>query len=212
MCGMFATVYVDESIVLPHFPEELNRERAWQSKQGLNVSDVPYRITAAGRLEKKEQTYREKTDEEKQAEAEKWGYDSWGEYVQAYKEVEDSPFPEGIDLDTGEDEGEDTPPILFPREQTLNEQWWADQSFHGTFEFHGLLKENPISYETFKNASGETVKSPDEYALEVYVEYEARFSKGNLQEILFMGSRGFGVDDPIEHALEQIEQWREMDS
>jgi len=50
--GMFATVYVDESIDLPHFPEELESDCSWQSKQGLDVYDGPYRITADGRLEK----------------------------------------------------------------------------------------------------------------------------------------------------------------
>jgi hypothetical protein len=207
--GMFATVYVDESIDLPHFPEELERDRAWQSKQGLDVRDGPYRITADGRLEKKQQTYRSKSDEEKQAEAEKWGYDSWDEYVKAYDEAENIDYPEDIDWDKDDDGYEDAPPTIFPREQTLDEEWWGDQSFHGTFEFHELLKKDPTSYEVFEDVDGETVETPEEYALDVYVEYEARFSKGDLQDLVFMGSRGFTGDNPIRHALEQIEEWRE---
>jgi len=206
--GLFATVLVDESIELPHFPEELERNRSWQSKQGLDVHDGPYRITEDGRLEKKQQLYRDKTDQEKQSEAEKWGFDSWEEYVQAYEES-DELIPDVIDWDINDEEIEVSPPTVIPREKTLDEEWWGDQSFHGTFEFHGSLNRDPISYEVFEDVSGETMERPDEYALDVYVEYEARFTKGELTDIVFMGSRGLDEADPIEHAVKQVEEWRE---
>lgn len=34
---MFATIYVDESIDLPHFPEELEQWGTFQSKEGVDA-------------------------------------------------------------------------------------------------------------------------------------------------------------------------------
>jgi hypothetical protein len=208
--GMYAVVYVDDDIDLPHFPQGVELDRAWQSKRGLDVYDGPYRITRDGRLEKKRQSYRDKTDEEKRAEAEKWGYGSWDEYVQAYEEAGRGipQRPDYIDWDAEEDGYEDAPPSINPRESTLDEEWWDDQCFHGTFEFHSSVREDPVSYEMFERLGGEMVKRPDEYALDVFIEYEARFREGDLEEVMFMGSRGLADDDPIEHALEQIKEWR----
>jgi hypothetical protein len=187
---MFAKVQIDNEIELPHFPEEIDRDdMAWQSKQGLDVYSGPYRITADGRCEKKRFSSRDKTDEEKQAEAERWGFDSWEEMEQVYDEDDsDSIYPNGVDYDLDEDGYEETPP-LFLSEQTTDEEWWADISYHGTFEFHQLIKRD--------------------HALEVFLEYEARFDKGDLTDVVFMGERHTNTDDPIGKALDKIEEWRE---
>lgn len=212
--GMFATIRVDNEIELPHFPEEIDRDnRSWQSKRGLDVYG-PYRITADGRLEKKQKSYIDKTDEEKQAEAEKWGFDSWDEYVQAYEDADiadEGMVPDAVDGELTFDDDSENPPTIAPREQKLDEEWWGDQSFHGTFEFHQAIREDPTTFkEVEKATTGETIERPDEYALNVFIEYEARFRKGDLTDLVFMGTRGHtSIDDPIGHALEQIEEWRE---
>lgn len=206
--GVFATVYVDNSIDLPHFPEEIDREgMSWQSKQGLDVYAGPYRITADGRLEQKKESYREKTAEEKQAEAEKWGFDSWDEYVQAYEDSEKTLYPDAVDYDPDDDSIEDHPPF-FPSEETVDETWWADISHHGTFEFHQVIKRDPTDTEVIEGPNGE-VERPTNYALNAFLEYEARFNKGDLDGIVFMGSRASPSDDPIGEALDKIEEWRE---
>lgn len=204
--GMFASVYVDESIDLPHFPEELGRDHAWQSKQGLDVYDGPYRITADGRLEKEERSYRDKTEGEKQREAEKWGFDSWDEYVEVYEDNENALIPTEVDFDSAS--GVDDYPPVFPVTKKLDEEWWTDQNFHGTFEFHELIKQDPIEYDTVELMDGELEK-PTKYALDVFIEYEARFTKGDLDEIVFMGERMADGDDPAQAAINKIEDWRE---
>lgn len=209
--GMFATVRIDNSIELPHFPEELDRDKmGWQSKQGLDVYGGPYRVTGDGRLEKRQTSYRDKTDDEKRREAEKWGCDSWEEYIQLYEESDESMWPDELDWDEDEDGYGDTPPTISPREQTVDEEWWGDQSFHGTFEVHEVIRRDPISYNVMEDpVSGEEVKRPEEYALDVFVEYELRFNRGDLTDVVFMGERGCRTDDPIGDALDKIEEWRD---
>jgi hypothetical protein len=209
--GMFATIRVDNEIELPHFPEEIDRDdMAWQSKQGLDVYSGPYRITAEGRLEQKKVSHREKTDEEKAEEADKWGFDSWDEMKQVYDEADNSMgYPDEIEYDADEDGYEHSPPLLLS-ERTTDETWWADISHHGTFEFHQYLKRDPTEYETHDLPDGgNTVEIPEEHALEVFLEYEARFRQGDLTDLVFMGERHTNVDDPIGEALDKIEEWRE---
>lgn len=212
--GMFCKVTVDNSIELPHFPDEIDREgMTWQSKRGLDVYGGPYRITEDGRLERKEESYRDKTDEEKQAEAEKWGFDSWEEYCQSYDEADindEGMVPDAVDGEITFDDDTENPPTLTPRERTLEETWWADHNQHGTFEFHQVLKRDPVEFETVTGPNGEeTIERPAEHALDVFLEYEARFDKGDLQRIVFMGTRQGYEDDPIGHALDKIEEWQE---
>lgn len=187
--GLFATVIVDNSIDLPHFPKEIDRsDLQWQCKEGLDKFCGPYRITADGRLERKESVHREKTDEEKQTEAEEYGFDSWSEYIDAYERASgESFFPESIDYDVEKDGVENAPP-LYPSSEVTEETYWDDINKHGTFEFHQVI---------------------DQDGLDVYLEYEARFTEGDLDEIVFMGTRMGYTDDPIEHALEKIEEWQE---
>ena len=207
--GMFATIRVDNEIELPHFPEEIDRDdMAWQSKQGLDVYSGPYRITAEGRLEQKKVSHREKTDEEKVEEAAKWGFDSWDEMKQVYDEADGMLYPDEIEYDADEDGYEDSPP-LFLSERITDETWWADISHHGTFEFHQYLKRDPTEYETHEKLGEGEVEIPEEHALEVFLEYEARFRQGELTDLVFMGERHTNVDDPIGEALDKIEEWRE---
>ena len=205
--GMFAEIRVDNEIELPHFPEEIDRDdMSWQSKQGLNVYDGPYRITADGRLEQKKVSHRDKTDEEKAEEAAKWGFDSWENMKRVYEESKDGIYPDEVDYDPDEDE--DHPPIV-PKEQTTDETWWADISHHGTFEFHKSLRRNPTEFKELETPTTGTIERPTDYALEVFLEYEARFRQGDLTDLVFMGERHTSVDDPIGEALDKIEEWRE---
>lgn len=206
--GIFATVFVDETIELPHFPEEIERGQSWQSKRGIDQYGGPYRITAEGRLEEKQYRHREKTADEKQSEAEKWGCDSWEEYVHVYEEADNIAFPEELDWDKEEDGYDDSPPTMKPSEEIVEEEYWSDCNKHGSFEFHEILKRDPQSTEEI-SLDETTIERDTDYKLDVFIEYEARFTNGALDEIVFMGSRGFGDDDPIDHALEQIEDWRD---
>jgi hypothetical protein len=155
-------------------------------------------------LEKRQTSYRDKTDEEKQAEAEKWGCDSWDEYVQLYEESDSGlTFPDELDWDEDEDGYEDTPPSLSPSEQIFDEQWWADLSFHGTFEIHEYVRRDPIEWKTI----GE-VERPEEYALELFIEYELHYNQGDLTDISFMGEHHCS-DNPVDDALDKIKAWRQ---
>jgi len=206
---MFASVRISNELNLPHFPDEIDRkEMVWQSKQGLNGDDGPYRVTADGRLEKQQKTRREKTDEEKQQEAETWGFDSWNEYKQAYENHtvgnnDTGMYPPEVDYNIDEAKSDDDrPPTFSVSEQTVDEVWWGDISFHGTFEFHNLIQRDPISYKSGAH------ERPEDYALDVYLQYEARFTRGNLDEIVFIGERRSASNDPST-ALKKIEDWNE---
>jgi len=205
MCGMFVTCYIDEEVTLPHFPEEIDHsEIGWQCKQGLDLYAGPYRITSDGRVEQQKYSKREKTDTEKLEEAEKWGFDSWDEYVTAYEQTDENIIPEELDDDTT-----DEYPPPHPSTTKTDKTWWADISYHGTFEFHTILKRDPVSETEVKSpVSGEFVPMPDEYMLDVYCSYEADVDQGELQEIRFMGDRFADADNPVESAIEQIEEWR----
>jgi len=222
MCGMFANVRVDESIELPHFPEDLDHSfpaMQWQCKRGLNRYGGTYRITEDGRLEQKKESHRDKTEEEKLEEAQKWGFDSWEEFTAAYDDhgCGDGLYPDSVDFEMEETDGEDEHPPMTPREQTLNEEWWADISHHGTFEFHALLREEPQDTETIdpnlcivdgeSNNDDQTFERPTDYLLDVLVEYEARFTRGKLDDIVFVGERH--NDQPFESAVEKLEEYKQ---
>lgn len=198
MMGLYATVYVDSDVDLPHFPRDVDREGfGWMSKQGLNPYSGPYRITSEGRLEKEQTTRREKTEQEKQEEASKWGFESWDEYVDAYEDMkEGNMLPEAIDVD----KHDEYPPTFFPREKTEDETWWSDCNMHGTFEFHKRVEiEDDFKRVVF------TDEEPEE--LDLYLQYEARYTKGSLNDIVFIGERA--SERSRQETIDIIENWNE---
>ncbi|MDL0139099.1 hypothetical protein PNP85_06230 [Halobacterium salinarum] len=58
-----------------------------------------------------------------------------------------------------------------PNEQTVDEEFWGDHNMHGSFEFHG---------------------SSDDIEAGFSWSYEARFTRGDLDAIVFLGERGGG--------------------
>lgn len=200
---MFATIYVDNSVELPYLPNEIDRDSlTWQSKQGVNRYEGPYRISADGQLEKKQFSNRDKTAEEKQAEAEKWGYDSWQAYTEAYESA-DSMYPDDIK------ERDETPPV-FPSEKVTDETWWENIDYTGTVEFHGIVTEDPIEWEEVPHPTDKTKdsKRATEYAFKVFYQYEAHFENGELDELVCLGKRGSG-NNSVEEIQNDIEEWRE---
>lgn len=196
--GMFARVDIHNSIELPHFPDRVDREgMSWQSKQGLDRYGLPYRVTEDRRLEQKQEEYREKTDEEKQSEAEKWGFDSWEEYNNSYEESEGL-YPESIDRDEYDEE----PPVS-PREKTLDNEFWHDINHHGTFEMHQHIRANPQSTEPF--IEGADYEIPSDYELDVFLSYEVTFNRGDLKNIKFIGER---INDrDLDETIELLEEF-----
>jgi hypothetical protein len=217
--GMFASIRIDESIDLPYFPEELDHtDYGWQSKRGIDVYNGPYKLTEDGRLKREEKIWTEKTDEEKQAEAEKWGFDSWDEYTSVYEGGwsidEDGIIPDAVDWDSDEDGYEDMPPTFAgPSDETVKKTIWLDCNKHGTVEFYTRITEGVISTieeeKPLSTDDGETREVVEEWALNIFVEYEARFDRGGLTDIVFMGDRHQNTDDPIGDVLEQINKWKE---
>lgn len=191
---MFAHVRINESIELPYFPEQLDHTNYdWQSKRGVNVYNGPHRLTENGKLERQETIFREKTEEEKREEAEKWGFNSWEEYTAVYDSEnwdinEDGIVPDEVDWDSNKDNNDDMPPTFVgPSEKIVDERIWLDCNKHGNVEFHAYIKEG---------------------SLDILVGYEARFNRGDLEDVMFLGCRNCKSDDPVEHAVQQIEEWR----
>lgn len=200
--SMFARVEIDNSIELPHFPDRVDRENmSWQSKQGLDRYAGPYRVTSEGRLEQKQEEYRKKTDEEKQSESEKWGFDSWEEYTTAYEEYDEGLYPDSVDT-----ESNDEYPPVFPKQKTLENEFWHDVNHNGTFEIHQIIRENPQDTEVIgADRLEEPFERPCDYELDVFLSYEITFDKGDLQEVKFMGER---VEErSLEETVELLEEF-----
>lgn len=155
--GLFDTVLVDESLELPDYPESSHGDIRWQSKDIRAPTMDTYRITSDGRLEMKEMTFRDMTDEERMEYMDEHApkdYDSWEEWS----------------------DDDDTLGPLPSWDQTVDEEWWADQNYHGSFEFHHVLREDPQGYNE--------IGGPTDYATKEYWSFEARFTKGDLDEIV----------------------------
>lgn len=213
--GMFDNVRVEEGVELPYLRDSIDAtEIGWQSKsfsRGLHT----FKLTEDGRLLRKEQSYRDKTEAEKQAEAEKWGFDSWEEYIEAYENHDAGDgemVPDAVEGELTFDDDSDNPPTSLPREQMLDEEWWADQNYHGSFEFYSSLKRDPIEYEEITDLEGDVITDedgepatrPSEYVLDVFVAYEARFTKGDLDEIILVSRH-----DGREKVIEQLEEYND---
>lgn len=112
--GLYDTVILDDEIELPEFsgnPQDVN----WQTKTiGRPVMRV-FKVSNDKRLMRKEQSFRDMTDEEMKEKANKSDYDSWDEWVN-----DDSSFGP---LDSWKN--------------VVDEEWWVDHNRHGSFEIHG---------------------------------------------------------------------------
>jgi hypothetical protein len=168
--GLYDTLVVEDAVELPKFPEDRSpTEVEWQTKDIGHPSMRTFKLTASGRLLRKEQDMREKTAEEKQAEAEEHGFDSWEEYVSF---CEDADREEQLSRGLG---------FGILNEQTVADEFWLDHNMHGTFEFHG---------------------SADDIEDGFFWAYEARFTRGDLDAIVFLGKRNgelpeeFSTDEP----------------
>lgn len=163
--GAFDTVLVEDGVTLPKFPRDRSPSAIhWQTKDIGHPFMREFKLTESGRLLRQEQEMREKTTDEKRAEAADHGFNSWDEYVS---------FCENADRETllERELG-----IGGPRDQTVADKFWLDHNMHGSFEFHG---------------------SDDDIEDGFYWSYEARFTKGDLDAIVFLGSRGGDdLDDP----------------
>jgi len=206
MCGMFDNISVDEEVSLPYFPDSLDKtEINWQTKSFHRGLDN-FKLTEDGRLLEENISHREKTPEEKQAEAEQWGFDSWDAYVSAYDEwsYDDAGgmVPASVDGELTHDDDTENPPTFMPSRTVIDERWWADRNYHGSFEFHTVLKEEPTEYEKMVKSDGESVEIPREYELDVFLSYEARFTNGELQNILLVGR-----NDSREEIIEELKAY-----
>ena len=121
-----------------------------------------YKITADGRLLRREREYREKTSEEKQAVAADHGFESWDEYASFCDDADPGDrIQRGIGLGA-------------PNSRTVDEEFWLDHNMHGSFEFHGRSDGIEDGF---------------------HWSYEARFTRGKLNAIVFLGERGGGSPD-----------------
>ncbi|WP_302083546.1 hypothetical protein [Salinibaculum rarum] len=169
--GLYDTVKIEGGVELPAFPSELDATKlAWQTKSLGTPAMQTYKLTSDGRLLRLEVDHREKTCEEKAAEAAEHGFESWEEYVAA---VEDASIEEAVDRGF---------PTGVPSETVQCDEWWADHNQHGSFEIHA--------------------SSPTESAYDIMWSYEARFTKGELDEIVLLGERHGGGPDAVRDAVE----------
>jgi len=121
--GLYDRLEIEAGVELPGFKGD--REAVdWQTKS----IDFPrlrtFRLTADGRLLRKEVSHRELTHEELAAKARDRGYESWAAWEQA-----DAIGP------------------LPGWRRTVDEEWWVDHHQHGTFTFRGSTPDRRYSYE-----------------------------------------------------------------
>ena len=168
--GVHDTLVVEAGVDLPKFPQaRCPSEIDWQTKGIDHPSLRTFKLTASGRLLRKERDMREKSAAEKRAEADEHGFDSWDAYVSFREEAAPQELvASGLGIGP-------------PREQTVADEFWLDHNMHGSFEFHG-------SHDTIEDG--------------FYWSFEARFTRGDLDAIVFLGSRGgddsegFKEDEP----------------
>jgi len=156
--GLFDALIVEDGVEFPKFPEDRSpTEITWQTKEIGHPSMRTFKLTASGRLLRKEREMQEKTPGEKEDEAEEHGFNSWGDYVSFCENADaEALLSRGLGLGA-------------PSEQTVADEFWLDHTMHGTFEFHG---------------SNDDIKDGFRWS------YEARFTKGDLDAIVFLGKRG----------------------
>lgn len=161
--GVYDTVVMEDDVELPKFPHDRRpTEIDWQTKEIGHPFIRTFKLTASGRLLRKERDMREKTDDEKQAEAEDHGFDSWDDYVSFCEDADpEELLRQGLGLGV-------------PNKQTVADEFWLDHTMHGSFEFHG---------------------SNDDITDGFFWSYEARFTKGDLDAIVFLGKRGGGYPE-----------------
>ncbi|WP_211330657.1 hypothetical protein [Halalkalicoccus subterraneus] len=151
---------MEDEVELPKFPRDRHpTEIDWQTKEIGHPYLRTYKLTGSGRLLRKERDMREKTGDEKQAEAEEHGFDSWDDYVSFREDADPKELlSRGLGIGT-------------PDGQTVADEFWLDHNMHGSFEFHG---------------------SDDDIEDRFFWSYEARFTRGDLDAIVFLGERGGG--------------------
>lgn len=135
--GLFDRVVFDTEVELPEF-DGTHQAVDWQTKSIGRPFMRTFKLTADGRLMRRERSMRDLTPEERAAKARDRGFDSWEAW-----------------------EAADTFGPLPTWDRTVDEEWWVDHHQHGSFEFHGSTPDHRYSY-------------------------EARFTKGALDEILLL--------------------------
>lgn len=145
---MYDTLVIEEGVSLPEFPQAGDPgELSWQTKDiGMPILRT-FKLTADGRLLRRETEQREMTDKELDEMAAEDGYESWDDWKES-----DGFGP------------------LESWKYTTDKEFWLDHSMHGSFEFHANTKRLD-NYDDF------------------YWSYEARFTRGELDEIVFLGDR-----------------------
>lgn len=121
--GIYDDVIIDSGVDLPEYEGD-SEAVDWQTKSIGRPHLRTLKLTAGGRLLRKEQSMRDLTPEERTAKALERGFDSWEAW-----EAADSPGP------------------LPTWNRTVDEEWWVDHHQHGSFEFHGSTPEHRYSYE-----------------------------------------------------------------
>lgn len=149
--GMFDHIKVGEDVDLPHFPEDWPRDLGWQTKDLTNILDT-FKVTTDGLL-RKERTYREKTQEEKDQMAREYtdgSAETWEEWEDMSPDTTfDAPLPSWS--------------------ETVDEEWWANHNYHGSIKFY--------------------TSSHGHDFLDDFLEYEARFTKGDLDEVILISDK-----------------------
>lgn len=167
--GLYDTIHIESGVDLPELPDSIDQTAVrWQTKD-LGRDMHEYRLSADGELQSEQRTYRMKTDEEQQAEAEQWGFNSWDAYIDAYDshDAGDGLYPDAVQEYVSFENNEPLPPSFRPTRQTLDESWWETHPFTGTLTF----------YKSFKRM--------DEYP-DISLSYEVEMRSGRYGDITLL--------------------------
>ena len=83
------------------------------------------------------------------------------------------------------------------RQDIDDDTGWESVNYHGEFEIHRIIRR------------GEVMNDAEEYVLDLYMQYELKFTEGELDDVVFIGERFSNEDDCFEAALEQLEAWQD---
>lgn len=169
-----AVVHIDDTVTIPDWPEHARRPASWETvHDAVNPNTGPFRITADRELHERQPTYRHMTEEEKQAYAEKHGYDSWDELQSVYDDT---------DFWTDDDAPGDLP-FLRPTGVVEADTEWVLADDIDSLSFHAHMPPESVDESTWTDG----VPNPNEYVDAPLAAWTATVHDGTVVNIEFEG-------------------------
>lgn len=172
----FAPLHIDPAVEIPEWPADARRPSSWSTRyRFLHPNTGPFRITADRELQERQPTHRKMTADEKQAYAEKHGFDSWEAIQDLY---DDNDF-----WTTQETPGD--LPFLRPTGIVEADTEWVLADEITSLSFHARMPVEPLDDDQWTDGEPD----PDEYLDAPVAAWTATVRDGTVVDIEFEGEK-----------------------